>query len=315
MVIVNFRTADLVTQCLETLVGEVDPEKDRVLVVDNCSGDGSAKQIAGDIAERGWSDWAELVESPNNRGFSAGNNYGISQVKAEAYLLLNSDTLVRPGAIAELYRVMKENPKTGIVSPRLEWPDGEPQISCFRDFTPLSQLIHSAATGPVTKLLSNYDIPIPLDPKPSNPPWTSFAAVLIRGEALREVGLLDEGYFMYYEDADYCRRVRQAGWAILNWPDAHIVHLRGGSSDVKADTEARRRRKRYYYAARNRYLAKFHNFGGMLLSNLCWELGRVISLVREGLGHRESHLCSHEAKDIWINWRKPLTGKHGMELD
>ncbi len=312
VVILNYRTAQLVTQCLESLEGEL-TDQDQVLVVDNCSADGSAEAIQKEIEAHGWGDWVTLLQSPHNRGFSAGNNYALSRYEAEAYLLLNSDTIVRPNSVETLYKALVEHPSAGIVSPRLEWPDGEPQISCFRDFTPVSEIIHSAATGPVTKALEPFNVSIPVNPEPNYPQWTSFAAVMIRGEAVRQVGLMDEGYFMYYEDADYCRRVRLAGWEILNWPEAHIVHLRGGSSDVKKDTEARRRRKRYYYAARARYLAKFGSPGGLILCNMCWGIGRCVSLIREGLGHRKSHLCEREAQDIWTNWFRPLSGKHGME--
>ena len=168
--------------------------------------------------------------------------------------MLNSDTIVRPGAIQSLLDAMEANREAGFISPRLEYPDGTPQISCFRYHSPVSELIDAAATGPITKLFKNYDVPIEVSDTPIEPQWTSFACVLIRGEAMEQIGLMDEGYFMYFDDVDYCRTVRNAGWRILHWPSARVVHLRGGSGSVKADIASRKRPKAYLYASRVKVL-------------------------------------------------------------
>ena len=238
--------------------------------------------------------------------FSAGNNLGIKAVIADAYLLLNSDTIVRPGAIKSLLEAMQAHPEAGLISPRLEWPDGTPQISCFRYHSPVSELIASAATGPITKLLKNYDVPIPVSDTPIEPHWTSFACVLIRREVIEQIGLMDEGYFMYFDDVDYCRRARNAGWKILHWPQARVVHLRGGSGSVKADLAARKRPKSYLYASRSRYFTKFYGPFGLLLANLFWLAGRTISLGRELVGNKQPHTCEFATQDIWMNWYKPM---------
>ena len=215
VVILNYRTPNLVTDCLKSLQNQIDPVDHAVVVVDNASGDDSVEQIQQAITENKWEQWVKLIASPANGGFSFGNNLGIKAVEADAYLLLNSDTIVRPGAIAILLEAMPNNSHAGIISPRLEWPDGEPQISCFRNHSLVSELIH-AATGPVTKLLQAYDVPIPVSDHPIQPDWTSFACVLIRHEVIEQIGLMDEDYFMYFDDIDYCRRARNAGWQILH---------------------------------------------------------------------------------------------------
>ena len=306
IIILNYRTPQLVIDCLASLQNEVKVEYDRVVVVDNASGDGSVEQIEQAITENQWSQWVQVLLSPVNGGFSAGNNLGIKAIEADAYLLLNSDTLVRAGAINSLLKAMQAHPDAGIVSPRLEWLDGKPQISCFRYGSPASELINAAATGPITKLLKNYDVPIPVSDYPIEPQWTSFACVLIRSEAIKQVGLMDEGYFMYFEDIDYCRRVRNAGWKILHWPEARVIHLRGGSGSVKADLAARKRPKPYLYASRSRYFQKFYGLIGLWRANLFWLAGRAISLIRELVGNKKPHTCESEAQDIWMNWRKPI---------
>ena len=306
IVILNYKTPDLVIDCLQSLATEVDAERHRVIVVDNHSDDGSVERMQAAIATQNWGQWAEVLPSEVNGGFSAGNNLGIQAIDAEAYLLLNSDTIVRPGAIATLLSTLESHPEAGLVSPRLEWPDATPQISCFRYHSPLSELIDSAATGPVTSLLSRCDVPIAVSDAPMEPDWTSFACVLIRKAVIEQVGLMDEGYFMYYDDVDYCRQARDAGWDILHNPAARVVHLRGGSGSVKSDLAKRKRPRSYLYASRSRYFSKFYGPLGLLLANSMWLLGRSISLLREIVGQKQPHTCEYTAQDIWMNWLNPL---------
>ena len=311
IVVLNYRSPGLVMDCLRTIASERASMPDfQVVVVDNASGDGSAERLATELDSDRWRPWVRLVVSPVNGGFSAGNNVGIRAVDADAYLLLNSDTLVRPGALRSLVAARETWPRAGIVGPRLEWPDGSGQISAFRCRSPWSELIDSAQTGPITRLLRRHDVPLDLPDEPIEAEWVSFAAALIRREVIEQVGLMDDGYFMYFEDIDYCRRARAAGWQVLHWPDARIVHLRGGSSDVKRKTESRQRRPRYYYAARTRYMTKFYGRAGFIVANLAWHTGRSISFVRERLGRKAKSACRAEWLDIWTNTRNPLEGSN-----
>ncbi len=300
VVIVNYRTPDLVIDALASLEAELDPGRDVAVVVDNDSGDGSADAIERAVEDRKWQAWARLVRSPVNGGFSAGNNAGIAAVAAELYLLLNSDAWVRPGAIGRLLDHASREPQAGLLSPRLEWPDGEPQISCFRWHTPVTELILAAGTGPVTRLFRRHEVPQPVQPGPSWPEWTSFACVLIRRKVLEAIGPMDEGYFMYFDDVDYCRRARAEGWRVLNCPDARVVHLRGGTSPVKSAAAVRKRLPAYYYASRARYYAKFYGLPGLWAANLLWGLGRAIAGLRELVGHKQPHAAEAAWRDIWI---------------
>lgn len=301
VIILNYRTPAVTIDCLRSLAPEVEAFGDaRVVVVDNRSEDGSPDAIEAAIHQQGWSDWAEVVRSPINGGFSYGNNIGLRRRSAEAYLLLNSDTIVRPGAVAELWRAMEQNPRAGIVAPRLEWRDGTAQISAFRDISPASELIRGAGTGPITRLLRRSDVPIAVSDGPIEPRWVSFAACMIRRQALEQIGLMDEGYFMYFEDADYCRRARQGGWAVLYWPSAHVVHLRGGSSPVKTQAAQRQRLSRYYYESRSRYFVRFYGRAGLWAANMLWTVGHAIALVRQTFGRKQPHACKCEWRDIWV---------------
>lgn len=298
VVIVNYRTPALVAECIDTLLPEIDPARDVVVIVDNASGDDSVECLRALVARHSGAP-LRLVESARNGGFAAGNNLGIAAAPARAHLLLNSDTQVRPGAIAALWRRLQSRPEIGLVGARLEWPDGEPQISCFRLHSPGSELIASAGTEPVRRLLARYEVPLPVREEAFAPEWVSFAAVLVRSEVWDAVGLLDEGFFLYFEDVDTCRRARAAGFEVWYEPAARIVHLRGGSGPVKQLSAERKRRPRYYYAARRRYFRNAYGAAGPFLANLCWTVGRGIAWLREVLGGKTPHAVERELLDLW----------------
>ena len=151
VVVLNYQTPDLTLDCLASLVPELGP-RDQCVVVDNASPDGSGAAIAAAVEEREWKS-VDVVLHEHNGGFAAGNNVGIERVDADYYLLLNSDTIVRPGALATLLAAADAHPRDGLFSPRLEWPDGTGQISCFRFHTPVSELIAGSQTGPIRALL------------------------------------------------------------------------------------------------------------------------------------------------------------------
>lgn len=309
VIVLNYRTPDLTLDCLGSLQGEIESGT-RVVIVDNASGDGSAERLESAVEERGWSEWASVLRSPVNGGFAAGNNLGIRSIEATAYVLLNSDTLVRPGALRALRQAMRLHTDAGIIGSGILTAQGDQDHSFFRVTAPLSELVRAANTGPVTRLLRQFDLVLPPTEEPIEPGWVGFACVVIRREVIRTVGLLDDGYFMYFEDVDYCRRARQAGWRILYWPHAKVVHLGGGSSQVTGSGGRQRRAPAYYYEARARYFAKFYGRRGLWLANGLWCLGRLMSLPRELLG-RPSTQREHEAVDIWINSIDPLRLRRG----
>lgn len=298
VVILNYRTPDLVLDALTSVAPQLGPD-DVALVVDNQSGDGSLDRIAAGVAARGLTG-VRLLQSPVNGGFSAGNNLGIRAVRARAYLLLNSDATLRPGALERLWRALQDAPDVGIVSPRLLAPDGEPQPNCFRRHTPVSELLAAAKTRPMHRLLDRWSVPLPPDGPCREPEWTSFAAVLLRREVIEQVGLLDEGFFMYYEDVDFCLRARAAGWRLLHEPAAEVVHLHAASSQLESINDARRRRPAYFYAARRRYFAKTLGPGGPLLANTLWTVGHGIARARELLGNKRPHAVERELLDTWL---------------
>jgi len=194
----------------------------------------------------------------------------------------------------------------GLVSPRLEWPDGQGQESCFRFHTPCRELMASAQTGFIDGLLKKYIVAMPVQEQIARPDWTSFACVLIRREVFDQIGLLDEGYFMYFEDVEFCYRARKAGWEIVHNPSARVVHLRGGSSPVKENTKNKKRLPKYFYESRARLYYQLYGWRGLTMANLMWWLGRLVSLSRQVLGRTDKAAIEMQWLDIWINWLNPL---------
>jgi N-acetylglucosaminyl-diphospho-decaprenol L-rhamnosyltransferase len=305
IIILNYRTPRLSSDCLDSLASEIAPGIS-VVVVDNDSGDGSADAIDEHIAARGYGSWARVLRSPINGGFSAGNNLGIRSMPARAYLLLNSDTLVQPGALAEFRRALKEHPDAGLIGGSFDDGDGEPWESCFTFPQPLTELLRVANTGLVNKALSRYDTPARYSIVPMEPDWMPFAGIVIRREVIDSVGLLDDGFFMYFEDVDYCIRVRNGGWKLLYWPAARITHLIGASSNVTKDSAIRERAPRYYYEARTRFFAKHFGTTGLLLANAAWFAGRAVSLARQVTMGTIPLVRKQEFKDIWVNVLHPF---------
>ena len=308
VVIVNYVTPKLTCEGLASLYPNDSDVIQKTFIVDNKSPDDSLDVIADYIDKNSLSEVVSVIPSERNGGFSAGNNLGINACDSEFILLLNSDTIVRPLAIGLLVKTLIDNPMAGMASPSLEWEDGSPQESCFRFHRPISELIRSACTGPITKLLKRYDVPIAVSDKISRPEWTSFACVLVRREVFDQIGLLDEEYFMYFEDVDFCQRARVHGWDIIHNPDARMVHLGSGSSGIKDKAAQRKRMPRYLYESRTRYYYKYFGRGGLLAANLFWYLGWCVAMTRTLLSvSYQSNICEAQWKDIWTNFGNPNT--------
>lgn len=304
VVIINYKTAEMVVECLETVLPQL-REGHRVALIDNYSDDGSVEALRSWILENDVDNFIHLIESPVNGGFSAGNNLGLKYSTSKYYLLLNSDTLLRQGALGEMLESFEKG-SCGFVAPRLEWPDETPQESCFNFHRPLSEFIYGANTGAISTLLKRWVVALPVTDACISPEWASFACIMLRGEMVVDVGLMDEGYFLYYEDVDYCQLARKKGWKILYNPKARVVHLRGGSSPVKSNIAKKKRLPYYYYASRARYFAKHYGKLGLFCANAFWLLGRLISKTREFAGRKDIAACDFQFRDIWIKFSAPL---------
>lgn len=315
--IINYRTGQMTIDCvqsvLDDLAGPSQGVPARVVVVDNLSGDGSAEMIAEWIAGLPEGARVELVRSASNSGFSGGHNRGMAAAPADRYLILNSDALLRPGFMRALSDAIEADPDAGLYVPRIEGEDGSGQVNCFRFAGPSSELIRGAASGPITRMLRHREVAMGPDPDPERIEWASFACIGVNDRLLREIGPMDEDYFLYFEDAEYGLRARRAGWRIRLVPNAVAVHFRGGSGPVKSLAKARKRLPRYYYQSRSRFLTQAHGRAGLLAANLLFTLGFGLRQLRRLFGKEVWGRTEGELRDIWIGSRQPLAPRAAKE--
>jgi N-acetylglucosaminyl-diphospho-decaprenol L-rhamnosyltransferase len=289
IVIVNYRTTDLTIACLRSLAAELAAIPDaRVIVVENGSADDSALRLSQAIGEERWQDWATLMPLAANRGYAAGNNAAIRELvkgkEAPRYvLLLNPDTVVRPGAIGELMRFMAQHPRVGIAGSRLEDPDGTPQRSAFRFPTVWSELDMGLRLGIVTRMLQRWMAAPPVRDEAHETDWVAGASMIVRRRVLDEIGLLDERYFMYFEEVDYCLQARRAGWSCWYVPQSRVVHLVGQASGVTDTRKPPSRRPGYWFESRHWFFVKNRGMLQSILADLAFSVGFLLWRLRRPL--------------------------------
>lgn len=225
VVIVSYRCGPMLRECLQSLREHAPAGGLRITVVDNASGDGTA-----DVVRREFPD-VELIALEENVGFSAGNNVVLRETTAEYVLVLNPDTRLGEGTLDTLLRLMDANPRIGIAGCRLMQEDGSLDHAARRSFpTPASALGHFLRVGRSERApasLAAYRAP-EVDEGPVDA--VNGAFMLMRRAMLDEIGLFDEGYWMYMEDLDLCYRFAEAGWVTWYEPSATVVHVKAGSS-------------------------------------------------------------------------------------
>jgi len=306
VVIVNYKTAALTIACLESARPEVEALPGaRVVVVENDSGDAEALREA--IAARGWDDWASLDLADRNGGFAAGNNRAIRPALASGdppafVMLLNADTEVRPGAFGELLGFLAARPDVGIAGSGFENPDGSAWPIAFRFMTPLSELEEGIRLGPASRLLRRRVVARVMDQDRSQPvDWVAGACMVVRREVFDAVGLMDEGYFLYYEEVDFCLRARRAGWPCWYVPAARVMHIAGQSSQLTVRGRRPPRTPAYWFASRRRYYLKNHGLAAAIAADLAFGIGFAAWRLRRAIQRRPDLDPPHHLADFWRN--------------
>jgi len=263
VVIVNYRVTDLTIDCLRSLSAEMHCVPGaKVGVCENGSGDDSEGRLRRVIEENGWGVWADLTAIHPNRGFTGGNNAVIRPALASSdppqyVLLLNADTVVLPGSLSALVQFMDEHGQVGLGGSRLEASDGQVHVSAFRFPGIASEFEGALGLGAVSKLLSWWRVPMPIPESSCQVDWVAGASMMIRREVFEAIGLLDEGFFTYFDDVDFCLNAKRSGWPTWYVPESRVIHLEGASTGIARKVV--KRRPPYWFEARRRFFLK--NYG------------------------------------------------------
>lgn len=231
IIIVNYNTKQLTLNCLASIYQSITDSRFEVILIDNASHDNSIEAIADKHPQ------VRLIVNTNNLGFSKANNQGMLIAQGRYVLLLNSDTVIEPDTLDTMIRFMDEHPKVGVAGCKVVLPDGSLDKACRRGFpTPsatfyyVSRLSKLFPKNPRINAYHRED----LDPDEEYPIDCLIGAfMMVRREVIDQVGMLDEDFFMYGEDVDWCYRIKQAGWVNYYYPRTQIVHYKRASSRNK----------------------------------------------------------------------------------
>ncbi len=232
IVVVNWNTKALLGNCLKSIYGQAQDVDYEVIVVDNASSDGSAEMVKREFPR------VALIENSKNRGFAAANNQAMRIAKGRYILLLNSDTLICDSAIEKTVAYADRHAKVAVVGCQvLEGPE-KIQMTCFRYPSLINLFLQASglvALFKCNRFFGREEMRSWRRDTEREVDIVSGMFMLVRHEAIRQVGLMDETYFLYFEDTDWCYRFFKAGWKMVFWPGAKIIHVDAGSKSTDQD--------------------------------------------------------------------------------
>ncbi|VAW32661.1 dTDP-Rha:A-D-GlcNAc-diphosphoryl polyprenol, A-3-L-rhamnosyl transferase WbbL [hydrothermal vent metagenome] len=309
IIIVSWNVRELLQNCLCSVVAQQGLAQPRlrlqIIVVDNASDDGSVEMVAEQFPQ------VKMIACSDNVGFPKGNNLGLVQANGRFILLLNPDTVVHEGAFAQMIRYLQQNEQVGVLGAQLLNEDGTVQSSRRRFPTLKTAFFESTWLEPYAPraVLDDYyarDVYVDAtgDEETAVVDWVMGACLMTRQEVVAQVGGLDEAYFMYSEELDYCRRIKQAGWQVVYYPSAKVTHLLGKSSE-----QAITHRHINFNQAKLRYFRKYHGrlaaavLRTFLLLSYSWQL--ILEAVKGVVGHKRP-LRWQRVRAYWLVLRSGL---------
>jgi N-acetylglucosaminyl-diphospho-decaprenol L-rhamnosyltransferase len=275
--IVNTNSRELLLACLETLRG-ADAE---IVVLDNASEDGSAEAVRERFPD------ARVIPQDFRAGFGANHNTVIRATSGRYVYVLNEDTTADDWAFGRIVAYLDAHPSVAVLGPRLVYPDGRLQDSAWRFPTPLVSALGLLTVGKVGVKQSRGDAPRAVD-------WVMGAALVLRREAIEEVGLFDEEFFLYSEEVDLQFRLRQAGWEVHYFPEATVVH-----HESQFSAEIPERRINEMWRSRHRYWRKHHSATGARVAALATGAQYAVRAAVGPLARRDPRRMLLHARDAW----------------
>lgn len=272
IIILSYNTRDLLKQTLASIPQHSDWE---IIVVDNASRDDSVAMVKRDFPQ------VKLMLNQKNVGFAAGNNQAIQLAQGDYLLLLNSDTIVQNNALENMLKKIEQDKTIGAMTPKVILPNGAIDLAChrgmptpWRAFTYFSKL---EQFFPGLKVFGGYHLTHEDFNVTHEVEAVSGVAMMVRREVIEQVGLLDERFFFYAEDLDWCLRIRQAGWKIVYFPDSVIIHFKSQSGKKnKLDKQKEKIAKAYFYDTMQQFYDKHYEKKYPTLVKKLVQLGIVI---------------------------------------
>lgn len=306
IILVSYNTREILNNALTKVYEQTQMSDFEVIVVDNDSHDGSADMVAQFFPQ------AKLIRHDQNAGFAAGNNLGITMARGDYILLLNSDAYVFDDSLIDTVNYMEAHPETGIMGPQLVCEDGSPQPSARQFPSPWQKLrVLSGFESRHASYETYYDYytsQSDIHPEPRKVDWVPGTYFMIRREVIDQIGVLDERFFMYFEEVDYCLRATRAGWNVVFNPGIPIIHL-GGQSSLATQKEVSRTGRQlvdirvnseYDYYRKNAGTIVMLLAAGIELSwkSLIWLKNRILRNPQAQIKREESQMA------LGLVWRK-----------
>ncbi|HHB81506.1 MAG TPA: glycosyltransferase family 2 protein, partial [Aliiroseovarius sp.] len=283
-VILNYKTPEMSLEACEAALTAMQGLEGEITLVDNASADGSFEKLTQGVAQNGWGDRVQVLQSGRNGGFGAGNNFGIRAglrdgSRPDLVYILNSDAFPAPDAIRQLMAALEADPQAGFAGSYIHGPSGEAHMTAFRFPSIASEFEGAVRLGLVSRWLGKYAVPRPLPTATEPVDWLAGASMLMRRDVLDEIGLFDEQYFLYFEETDLCLRAHRAGWRVLYVRASEVAHIGGVSTGMKRW----KRVPEYWYDSRLTYFTKNHGqlyalaaTAAHISGGVLWRLRRVI---------------------------------------
>jgi GT2 family glycosyltransferase len=232
IVIVSYNCVANLTSCLESLAVDDDPPAE-VILVDNASDDGTVARVTDRFP------WVRVIANHANMGFAHGMNQGLESARGQALLALNPDTVVPRGAIPAAVAELERHPDVGMLGVKLVRPDGTFDHACKRGFPTISSALYYfvglSRLRPRSPRFARYTAGHLGEDEAGTVDAVNGAFMLVKREAVDDVGPMDERYWLYAEDIDWCHRFWDKGWKVLYWPGVRVIHRKGGSSgDIRS---------------------------------------------------------------------------------
>lgn len=237
IIIVNYQTYELTKQAVKSVINNEQAFSYEILIVDNASGDGSLEKLQNYFQEEKDNGLIRFISSDENRGFAYANNLAIKKSSANYVLLLNSDTVVVKDSLEKCLNYIKADHKIGALGCKVLLPDGSLDKACRRSFPDVDvsfyRLSGLSKLFPRSRRFGRYNLTYLDENKTCEIECLVGAFMMVRREVINQIGLLDETFFMYGEDIDWCYRIKAAGWKIVYYADAEVIHYKGSSSSLK----------------------------------------------------------------------------------